>query len=149
MKSARLLFLSFALALSSATAAIAAKPPAPTDRSLHVYRESMDGGDEIVVAHHVAEGLVRAIRSGLRKEASRYARGEYPDPAGNGKTPAVTQLRAGAARISVSYVEIKDGGAIRFVCKDPSLVSALHAWFAATVTENRKRHPTGGPGFGD
>jgi hypothetical protein len=146
MKPARSLVLVLGIALACTASTLAAKlPPAP-DPTLHLYRENLDGGARIVVAHHVAQSLVRRIRTELRAEASRYARGAYPDPAGSGKTPAVALLHAGAARVSVTYSDIKDGGAIRFVTKDPSLVSAIHAWFAASVAENRKKTPSGGPG---
>jgi hypothetical protein len=150
MKATRLVALGFAFALAGASAVLAAQPSAARlDPFLHLYREYPDGGAAVVLAHNATAGLVRSVRSGLRKEASRYARGEYPDPAGNGKTPAVAKLRAGAARIGVSYGDIKGGGAIRFTTKDPSLVNALYAWFAATVAANRKKSPAGGPGFGD
>lgn len=146
MKTAHSLVLSAAIAFACIAAAIAANQPPPPDPTLHLYRENIDGGVQVIVAHHVAESLVQRIRTELRREASRYARGAYPDPAGAGKTPAVAQLNAGAARVRVTYADIKDGGTIAFATKDPSLVSALHAWFAATVAENRKKTPSGGPG---
>lgn len=146
MKAARSLVLSLGIAVACSAAGLAANAAPPPDPTLHLYRENLDGGAQVVVAHHVAESLVRRIRTELRNEASRYARGAYPDPAGAGKTPAVARLHAGAARVSVTYADIKDGGTITFVTKDPSLVSAIHAWFAATVAENRKKTPLGGPG---
>jgi hypothetical protein len=143
-----LITLAFSFVLAAGAAAQGAAPqPTPPDPSLHMYRELLDGGTLMVVAHHVGRDVVRNIRSQLRKDAAAYGGGDYPDPVGPGKTPAVAKLRAGAPRIGVSYTDIEDGGAIRFKTKDASLVGALHDWFAATVRENRKKNPGGGPGM--
>jgi hypothetical protein len=125
------------------------KPPGPApDPTLHVYRETTDGGIQQVLADdYVSHSGVVSIQTKLRKQASAYEHGNYPDP--DGKTAAVGKLRAGASHIGVTYSNVKRGGMIRFKTSDPELVSALHDWMAATVRYNQKIHPDGGPGSGE
>ena len=124
----------------------ASKPPGPPpDPTLHVYRETNDGGVQQVVADDVVShsGVVK-IQDSLQRQATSYAHGNYPDP--DGKTPAAAKLRAGASHIDVTFTKLQRGGMIRFRTHDPALVTALHDWMAATVRYNQKIHPDGGPG---
>ena len=125
------------------------KPPGPPpDPTLHIFRETNDGGIQQVLADdYVSQSGVVSIQAKLRKQASAYEHGNYPDP--DGKTTAVIKLRAGASHIGVTYANAKRGGTIRFKTSDPELVSALHDWMAATVRYNQKIHPDGGPGSGE
>ena len=141
--------MSFA-ALVFAAVVVAMHPtlPLPPDPTLHVFRESMDGGVQQVVANSDASDafLVR-MRRQLRDEIPGLERGEFPDPAGAGKTPAVATLRSAAGHLVVTYEDIPRGGQLRYRSHDAKVISALHQWMAATVQAERKRHP-GGPGEG-
>jgi hypothetical protein len=135
----------------SATALAADRVPAPgprPDPTLHVYRETFDGGVIQVLADgYVPMRGVVAIRARLRKEAAAFVRGDYPDP--DGRTSATARLRSEAQRIAVSYSELRRGGQIRLRTKDPAAVAALHEWMAATVRSSQRLHPGGGPGIGE
>jgi hypothetical protein len=128
--------------------AIAQHPPTPPppDPSLHVYRETMDGGVQIAVIHGVSHAKVSALRSQLRAQAKAYQRGDYQTPAGSPAPASLGTLRAGASRITVTYTDIQDGGAIKLRTKDQALVAAIYDLFAAEVAGQRRAHPLGGPG---
>lgn len=140
-----------ALCWAPAAAAAAGPAPRPTlppfDPSLHIYQETLDGGNITIVAHGQKSTFVAKIRSQLRTEEAAYARGDYPQPAPGAKLQAVTTLHDGSARMTIRYSDIQDGGTIVFKSRDASLVAALHDWFAATVKQERKEHPDGGPGL--
>ncbi|MDP8932091.1 MAG: hypothetical protein M3O70_26860 [Actinomycetota bacterium] len=72
-----------------------------------------------------------AIRGHLGEEASLFRNGDYSDPARIHGTemPGLDQLAAGAARMTVRYEPLPAGAKITYSSVDPSLVTALHAWF--------------------
>ena len=49
--------------------------------------------------------------------------------------PGLPQLRAGASRMSVSYLQTMTGASIRYKTSDPQLIAAVHTWFAAQVLD--------------
>jgi len=143
----RFLAVAVAAAVTAASPALAQRTPTPPppNPALHVYRETADGGVQLVVAHDVAASTVAAIRSQLRSAAKAYQRGDYDDPAGMPPS-SLAALRSGSARINVFYTNIEDGGAIKFKTTDRALVRALYDLFSAEVAAQRRVHPLGGPG---
>jgi hypothetical protein len=122
-----------------------ASPGPPPDPTLHLFRESPDGGIVAVSGDHgVSREFIAHIRSRLHKDAIAYAMGDYPNP--DGHTASVAKLRAGAGRIRVTYSDVPRGGEIILRTSDTRLVDALHDWMAATVRLNQKLHRDGGPG---
>jgi hypothetical protein len=118
--------------------------PPPIEHTLHMFRESPDGGVQDVFADDgVSSDKVAALRDELRREAIEYAHGGYADPDG---TANVGMLRSAYARIHVTFTKLDHGGEIRFRTSDPALVNALHGWMSAVVRADRKLHPAGGPG---
>jgi len=119
-------------------------PGPPPDPTLHLFRESLDGGMVVVTGDHgVTAEFIQHIRTQLHRDAIAYAMGDYPNP---GHASAVAQLRAGAGRIRVTYSDVPRGGRILLKTNDTRLVDALHSWMAATVQANQKLHHDGGPG---
>ena len=45
-------------------------------------------------------------------------------------------FRAGYAQIDVTYSELPDGAQIRYTTGDPAIIAALHAWFAAQLSDH-------------
>jgi hypothetical protein len=120
--------------------------PPPPDQALHVYRETSDGGVQIVVDHELKRTELQALRSRLRDQAKQFEHGEFT-LAANATAPAsLGALKAGASRITVTYTDVDDGGAIRLKTNDPTLVHAIYDYFAAQVAAERRAHPLGGPG---
>ncbi|MGD0050975.1 MAG: aspartate carbamoyltransferase [Vulcanimicrobiaceae bacterium] len=106
--------------------------------TMHMFRPTPDGGVQTVMVHNGDERQVLLVRSHLRKEAAAFARGDFTDPAaihGDGM-PGLQAMRTGARRISVRYSERPNGAAIIYATRDPKLVSAIHAWFHAQVSDH-------------
>ena len=100
----------------------------------HVFEDTGDGGVQTVTASEVTDTLqVRLIREHLQLESSRFAHGEFDDPmAIHGMAmPGLAELKAGSSRIAIAYSELPAGAAIRYKASEPSLIAALHRWFAA------------------
>ena len=78
------------------------------------------------------------IRAHLRKEAIRFAAGNFTDPmAIHGmKMPGLGALRRGAVQVHVEYASITSGARIVYATSEPRLVTALHDWFDAQLMDH-------------
>jgi hypothetical protein len=106
--------------------------------SKHVFVPTPSGGVQTVLVHDGDAKQVALVRSHLRKEADAFARGDFTDPASihGGDMPGLKALHAGSARIRVRYADIPNGARISYATGDPALVSAIHAWFKAQVSDH-------------
>jgi hypothetical protein len=50
--------------------------------------------------------------------------------------PGLRDLEAGAARIKVSYTALANGAEITFETADLHLLTAIHRWFGAQLSEH-------------
>jgi len=50
--------------------------------------------------------------------------------------PGLEELRAGASGIKVSYAELSAGAEINFETADLHLLTAIHRWFGAQLSEH-------------
>ena len=106
--------------------------------AMHTFVPTSHGGIQTVVVHDGDPKQVELVRAHLRKEARAFARGDFADPASihGGTMPGLQAMHEGARRISVRYSELHSGGAITYATTDPALISAIHAWFKAQVSDH-------------
>jgi hypothetical protein len=113
--------------------------PFDVTKTVHIFTMTESGGVERVVVKDPADvHQVMLIREHLRKEAARFAQGDYSDPASlhGADMPGLKELQAGAKRVKVSYAESRDGAAITFETADRHLLTAVHRWFGAQLSEH-------------
>jgi hypothetical protein len=113
--------------------------PFDISKTIHVFRMTESGGVERVVTRAPgAADQVALVRQHLQHEAVRFQHGDYSDPATlHGKTmPGLQEIEAGAARIKVSYADLPTGAQITFQTADVRLVTAIHRWFGAQLSEH-------------
>jgi hypothetical protein len=112
--------------------------PFSMDATMHTFVPTPKGGVQTVLVHNGDTKQVLLVRSHLRKEAQAFARGDFNDPASihGGTMPGLQAMHDGAARISVRYAAVQNGAAITYATQDPALVSAIHAWFKAQVSDH-------------
>ena len=113
--------------------------PFDLDGTTHIFTPTENGGVEEVVSDDAADRRqVRFIRAHLREEAAKFERGDFSDPRSiHGRDmPGLATLEARADELEIRYEELPNGARIRFVAEDPSLVSAVHEWFAAQVSDH-------------
>ncbi len=124
----------------------AAVMPFDLSRTTHVFTDQPDGGLQSVTAFDPRDTRnIGLIRSHLRKEAARFTRGDFDDPAAiHGRDmPGLAELEKGAARIAVRYRELADGAALQFRAADPALAAAIHSWFSAQRSDHGGAHHAG------
>ncbi|HEV8356139.1 MAG TPA: hypothetical protein VGQ17_05150 [Gemmatimonadales bacterium] len=113
--------------------------PFDLSKTHHVFEKLPDGGRQTVTALAPGDTIqIRLIREHLQEEAARFSRGDFADPMAlhGDAMPGLAELRAAAPRIQVEYAPLPAGGGIRYRTTDPALITALHRWFDAQVSDH-------------
>ncbi|WP_063819046.1 hypothetical protein [Herbidospora cretacea] len=125
--------------------------PFDLEVTTHRFAPSASGGVQTVTSDDPADvRQVTLIRAHLAEEAARLARGDYGDPAfiHGGEMPGLRQLQQGHGAVDVRYAEVPSGARITYRTTDPALITALHAWFDAQVTDHGRHAEHGQPSEG-
>jgi len=113
--------------------------PFNLDKTTHIFRMTDSGGVQSVVAKDARDrDQIVLIRQHMRHEAEAFQRGDYADPMSlHGKTmPGVSEIESHHRSISVAYSELPLGAALTFKTRDQHLVTAIHRWFGAQLSEH-------------
>lgn len=113
--------------------------PFDMSKTLHIFRMTESGGIESVVARDAGDAeQVNLIRQHLKHESEKFQRGDYSDPARlhGMDMPGLRELRADASGVKVSYAELPAGAQITFETRDLRLLTAIHRWFGAQLSEH-------------
>jgi hypothetical protein len=106
----------------------------------HIFSKSADGGTQRVVAKDKSDAAqVSLVRTHLRKIQAQFQSGDFSGPShihGN-DMPGLEQLKAARpGEISIVYQDVEGGAELRYRSAHPELVSALHAWFDAQLSDH-------------
>ena len=114
--------------------------PFDLGKTLHVFRMTEDGGTQKVVVRGDAPDAqqVHMIQHHLMMESVAFQKGDFADPAHLHGTdmPGLREMEAGAPRMQITYEALPNGAAIRFRTNDIKLVTAVHRWFGAQLSEH-------------
>jgi hypothetical protein len=108
-------------------------------KTLHVFKMTEEGGIERVIARDAGDaGQIGLIQHHLMHEADRFQQGDYSDPKKlhGADMPGLRELEAGASQVKVTYSSRADGAEIVFSTSDPHLLTAIHRWFGAQLSEH-------------
>ncbi|MEI5996009.1 aspartate carbamoyltransferase [Paraburkholderia bengalensis] len=114
--------------------------PFSLEATTHIFTKSVDGGIQQVIAKNPADSVqIRLIRTHLREIQTQFQRGDFSGPARTHGTdmPGLAQLRAAKpGQVSIAYKDIEGGGELSYRSDDPKLVSSLHEWFDAQLSDH-------------
>lgn len=113
--------------------------PFDMSKTTHIFEMTETGGVQQVIAKDPNDAeQIRLIREHLRHEAMRFKNGDFSDPASlhGSSMPGLKELAAGAAKMSIEYSDIPSGGQITFTTHDIHLLTAVHRWFGAQLSEH-------------
>lgn len=113
--------------------------PFDLSKTQHIFKMTEQGGVEsVIVKDPVSRQQLALVQAHLSHEAAEFQKGNYADPAAlHGATmPALSALQEGAPRIKVSYADSPNGAAISFETADLHLLTAIHRWFGAQLSEH-------------
>ncbi|MGB7212332.1 MAG: hypothetical protein WBC97_06840 [Gemmatimonadales bacterium] len=108
-------------------------------KTVHIFTMTESGGVQRVVVRDPRDSdQVALIQEHLLHEAENFRRGDYADLAQlhGADMPGLKELRAGAAGITVSYAKLAAGAEITFTTTDLHLLTAIHRWFGAQLSEH-------------
>jgi len=108
--------------------------------TVHVFRMTEDGGiQQVITRGEVPQPeQVQLIQHHLAHEAAEFQRGNFSDPTllHGDAMPGLSELRAGAGAMQISYRPLRNGAEIRFRTHDIKLITAVHRWFGAQLSEH-------------
>lgn len=106
----------------------------------HIFTKSGDGGSQRVVAKSPSDRRqIELIRVHLREIQAQFQRGDFSGPARThgADMPGLAQLSAAKpGQIAVTYNDVEGGGELNYRSDDPKLVSSLHVWFDAQLSDH-------------
>ena len=113
--------------------------PFAMSKTLHIFKMTESGGVlKIVVRKSGDNDQITLIQRHLKHEAGLFQKGDYSDPAKlhGDDMPGLKDLQAGSSHITVTYSALPDGAKITFETGDLHLLTALHRWFGAQLSEH-------------
>ncbi|OHD69245.1 MAG: hypothetical protein A2V99_08450 [Spirochaetes bacterium RBG_16_67_19] len=108
-------------------------------KTLHVFEMTESGGiQQVVIRDQADSDQIPMIRMHLQHEAMLFSSGNYSDPASLHGTqmPGVKELTEGAAEIHIEFEPLPNGAQIVFSTSDLHLLTALHRWFGAQLSDH-------------
>lgn len=106
----------------------------------HVFSKTADGGVQRVVAKSASDDQqVKLIRGHLREIRARFLKGDFSGPAHihGEEMPGLAQLEATRpGQLTIGYKDVKGGAELTYRTADVQLVSALHVWFDAQLSDH-------------
>jgi hypothetical protein len=113
--------------------------PFDISKTLHIFKMTESGGVQQVVSRDPGDSdQIALIRQHLQHEAKMFQAGNYSDPAKlhGADMPGLKELKDGASRIKVTYATLPLGAEIIFETTDIHLLTAVHRWFGAQLSEH-------------
>ena len=113
--------------------------PFDLGETTHVFEMTESGGIQQVVADDPGnESQIALIRQHIQHEAMLFSAGDFSDPSSlhGGEMPVVKELAEGAGAMEIEYAALPDGAQIAFTTQDLRLITAIHRWFGAQLSDH-------------
>ena len=113
--------------------------PFDLSQTTHIFEMTESGGVQQVIAKDPTDDeQVELIQQHLQHEAIRFDAGDFSDPTSlhGGEMPGVKELASGTAQIKIDFMALPDGAQITFTTQDLHLITAIHRWFGAQLSDH-------------
>lgn len=106
----------------------------------HIFTKTSEGGVQRVIAKRATDTTqVQLVRQHLHDIQSQFVKGDFSGPShihGN-DMPGLADLKeAKPGQVSVGYKDVGGGAELTYRTADAQLVSAIHRWFDAQVSDH-------------
>ena len=119
----------------------------------HIFSKTETGGVQQVVTKTAGDEVqAKLIRQHLRDIQAQFLKGDFSGPSHiHGQAMAgLAELKAAAPdQIAIGYTDIQGGAELSYTTANPALVSAIHRWFDAQLSDHGKDAMAGHSGHGD
>ena len=106
----------------------------------HIFSKGVDGGVQQVVAKNSNDNAqVILVRQHLQQIREEFLKGDFSNPTHiHGQSmPGLADLQAAKpGQISIDYKDVNGGAKLTYKTGMPRLVSALHTWFDAQLSDH-------------
>lgn len=106
----------------------------------HIFTKTAEGGIQRVVAKNVADAQqVKLVREHLRDIQTRFLKGDFSGPTHihGAEMPGLAVLKAAKpGQVAIDYKDVHAGAELTYRTSDAKLVSALHQWFDAQLSDH-------------
>jgi hypothetical protein len=113
---------------------------------LHDFYKTEQGGVQQVISKPPSDtNQIKLIRDHLKEITTKFKKGDFTGPTKvHGKNmPGLNELKnAEPDSIVIQYRELTNGAEITYSTKIQTLISAIHQWFDAQLSDHA-RHATG------
>lgn len=113
--------------------------PFELSKTQHIFEMTDNGGIQQVIVKDPSERRqIAAIQEHLQHLATEFRAGDFSTPVSlhGVDMPGLKELAAGAARVKIEYTTLPNGGQITFTTGDMHLVTAIHRWFGAQLSDH-------------
>lgn len=113
--------------------------PFDLNKTTHVFKPLDNGGLQQVIAKNPYDKeSILLIQQHLQKEAERFQKGDYSDPAfiHGINMVGLSSLSQASGKIIITFVVLPNGAQITYLSQDPQLVTAIHDWFIAQTMDH-------------
>jgi hypothetical protein len=113
--------------------------PFDLSKTTHIFEMTESGGVQQVIAKDPSDYVqVTLIQQHIKHEAMRFSAGDFSDPIllHGSDMPGVKELATGAAQIKIEYMALPNGAQITFTTQDLHLITAIHRWFGAQLSDH-------------
>ncbi len=121
--------------------------PFDLELTTHVFSKTAKGGvQKVIVKNPKDNAQIKLIRKHLTKISHEFQQADYSSPAKiHGENmPGLEALRnAKSDQISILYKDLPNGAEITYSTDIPILITAIHQWFDAQLSEHA-RHAISG-----
>lgn len=113
--------------------------PFDLSQTTHIFEMTESGGIQQVTAKNPNDTeQIALIQQHLQHETMMFGSGNFSDPTSlhGDEMPGVKELTAGATQINIEYAALSDGAQITFTTPDLHLITAIHRWFGAQLSDH-------------
>jgi len=112
--------------------------PFDLDLTTHVFSKSEKGGvQKVIVKDPANTNQIQLIREHLTEISHEFQQADLSKPAKihGDSMPSLEELRkAKPNQINIVYIDLPDGAQITYSTDNPILITAIHKWFDAQLT---------------
>lgn len=104
-----------------------------------MFTKTAKGGIQEVIAKDPKDAQqIALIREHLQHVAAQFRQGDFSSPAEihGAEMPGLAELKKAKPGEMVRYQDVPQGGTIRYATKNASLVTAIHRWFDAQLSDH-------------
>jgi hypothetical protein len=114
--------------------------PFKLSATTHVFTKTATGGLQQVMAKDPGDTeQIHLIRGHLEDLATRFRQGDYSGPTQThgAQMPGLAKLKAAKpGDVRILYTALGNGGQIEYFSRSPDLISAIHEWFDAQLSDH-------------